>query len=296
MPESRRILFCVGHMPNVSDGTNMYSPHAFERELEVASQAALQAGRALMPLYDRPMGTDAAQASHEIIIAAIQNAFPCDAILCESSPDGPERFQSSRVWIVDPLNGAQDLGAGVSDFSVMIALSQEAALRVGVVYKPIGDILYYALAGGGAYRSNGHGPERLRCAPSKNGVRVVGTRTPPDPIVMQLCREDGFSDVEPCGSVGLQCARIAEGEPDLYVHPVPSMAEWNTAAPELIVREAGGSVTDCLGRALSYNKVVPFQSTGILAAHPAITFRVIPTLARMMNGRRQNSTRRPYGQ
>jgi 3'-phosphoadenosine 5'-phosphosulfate (PAPS) 3'-phosphatase len=73
------------------------------------------------------------------------------------------------------------------------------------------------------------------------------------------------------------------------------MAEWNIAAPELIVREAGGSVTDCLGRALSYNKVVPVQSTGILAAHPAVTFRVIPTLARMMNGKRPDSIRRSYG-
>lgn len=282
-------------MPSVTDGTKVYSPHAFERELDIACQASLQAGRTLMQFYGRPTGMDAAHASQQIVSAAIQDAFPCDAILCEASPNEPERFQSSRVWIVDPLNGTKDLAAGVGEFSVMVALWQEAALRVGVVYKPIGDVLYYALAGGGAYRSNGHGPERLRCAPSKNGVRVVGTPTPPDPIVVQLCKEDGFSDVEPCGSIGLQCARIAEGAPDLYVHPVPSMAEWNTAAPELIVREAGGSVTDCLGRALSYNKVVPLQSNGILAAHPTLTFRVIPTLARMMNGKRPNFTRRPYG-
>jgi 3'(2'), 5'-bisphosphate nucleotidase len=248
-----------------------------------------------MQFYGRSTGMDAADTSQQIINATLQAAFPCDAMLCAASPNEPGRSTSPRVWIVDPLNGTQDLRAGVGEFSVMIALWQDAALRVGVVYKPIGDVLYYALAGSGAYRSNGHGPERLRCAPSKNGVRVVGTRTPPDPIVVQLCKEDGFKDIEPCGSVGLQCARIAEGEPDLYVHPVPAMAEWNIAAPELIVREAGGSVTDCLGRALSYNKVVPVQSTGILAAHPAVTFRVIPTLARMMNGKRPDSIRRSYG-
>lgn len=292
-------------MPSVTDGTHVYSPHAFERELEVGCQAALQAGHALMQLYGRQIeaGTEtgiglkaeAARVSEQIIRAAIQESFAQDALLCEAAQDTPDRFHSSRVWIIDSLDGTNEFATGMGEFSVMIAFLQESALRVGVVYQPVGDVLYYALAGGGAYRSNGHGPERLRCAPSTNGVGVGVTRSPADPIVLQLCRENGFTDIEPGGSVGLQCARIAEGGRHLYVHPVASMGEWDTAAPELILTEAGGSVTDCLGRALTYNKQVPLQSSGVLAAHPTLTFRVIPTLARMMKGERHVLNRRSYG-
>ena len=119
---------------------------------------------------------------------------------------------------------------------------------------------------------------------SRNGVRVVGSRSHTEPLVAELCRCDGYTDIEPCGSVGVKCARIAEGRRDLYVHPVPYMSEWDTAAPEIILTEAGGSVTDCHGRHLHYNKPDPRQPHGILAAHPAVVFRVMPTLSRLMKG------------
>ena len=75
----------------------------------------------------------------------------------------------------------------------------------------------------------------------------------------------GITDVEPCGSVGVKCARIVEGRRDLYVHPVPYMKEWDTCAPEVIVREAGGVVSDCLGAA-SLQQARPAPA----ARHPGV--------------------------
>lgn len=272
----------------------MYPPHAFEHELDIACRAALAAGRALTEFRYRPpsdrqpndaLSAQPARISEQVVRTIILAAFQCDALLCESSQDAAERVDARRVWIVDALDGEREFATGHGEYSVMIALLQDEALRVGVVYRPVRDVLYYAVAGAGAYRSNGHGPEPLACVPSKNGVHVLGAHSADDPIVRQLCKDDGFTDVDAGAAVGVQCARIAEGAADLYVQPEASLAEWNTAAPELIVTEAGGCVTDCLGRALTYNKEIPRQSTGILAAHPAVTFRVIPTLARMLTAK-----------
>jgi 3'(2'), 5'-bisphosphate nucleotidase len=78
----------------------------------------------------------------------------------------------------------------------------------------------------------------------------------------------GITDMEPCGSVGVKCGRIAEGRRDLYVHPVPYLKEWDTCAPEVILTEAGGHVSDCRGGPLRYNKSDPRQPHGIVACGP----------------------------
>ena len=278
-------------MTNVTDRPKVSPIRPFSRELAVAHDAAIHAGRAIMRYYGNaayeiktegsPV-TEADRASNEIILGSLRGEFPNDAVLSEETADSPDRLKRSRVWIVDPLDGTKEFIAGIGEFSVMIALLVDNRLKVGVVYKPADNVLYWATAGGGAFKQNGSGPERLTCASAQNVVRVVGSRSHPDPIVTELCKRHNFTDVEPCGSVGLKCTRIAEGLRDLYVHPVPYMGEWDTAAPELILAEAGGSVTDCRGHALQYNKVNPHQPHGILAAHPGLAFRVLPTIAELL--------------
>jgi len=280
-------------MSHVTERTKVYAP--FERELSIACEAAVQGGAAVLRFYgDRahtlkaggsPV-TAADHASNDTILRTIATAFPSDAILSEETQDSPERLENTRVWIVDPLDGTKEFIAGIPEFSVMVALLEDDALKVGAVYRPADDVLYYATAGGGAFRRDAAGTTRLVCGLPKRPARVVGSRSHADPLVMALCREHAFTDIEPCGSVGTKCTRIAEGARDLYVHPVPYMGEWDTAAAELILSEAGGSVTDCSGRSLRYNKPDPLQPHGILAAHPSLTFQVLPTLTRLIaNGR-----------
>ena len=229
--------------------------------------------------------TAADHASNAAITEAVRAAFPDDAILSEETVDTPERITASRVWIIDPLDGTKEFLAGIPEFAVMIALLQDNVLRVAAVYQPAIDTLYFAVAGHGAFRTNGHAPQQLSCERRGNNVRVVGSRSHTDPLVARLCEQNGYTDVEPCGSVGVKCARIAEGKRDLYVHPVPYMGEWDTAAPELILTEAGGCVTDCRGGQLRYNKPNPTQPNGILAAHPALVFSMIPDLLRLLDER-----------
>jgi 3'(2'), 5'-bisphosphate nucleotidase len=284
-------------MTNVTERTKVYPATAFARELAVARDAAVRAGAAIMRFYGdaahvlKEGGSPVSAADHasnDVILAALRDAFPGDAILSEETKDSPERLSSERVWIVDPLDGTKEFLAGIGEFAVMIALLVDGQLKVGVVYKPADDVLYYATAGSGAYRVEGAGAgagegERLTCAPAGEFVRVVGSRSHADPLVAELCRRHAFTDIEPCGSVGLKCTRIAEGLRDLYLHPVPYMGEWDTAAPEIILAEAGGAVTDCRGKPLEYNKANPRQPHGILAAHPALVQKILPTIAELQN-------------
>jgi 3'(2'), 5'-bisphosphate nucleotidase len=106
----------------------------------------------------------------------------------------------------------------------------------------------------------------LRCAPlDPAAIRLVGSRSHPDPLIEAMRAELRISDVIPSGSVGIKCSLIAQRRRDLYVHPVPYLKEWDTCAPEVLLREAGGTVTDCLGEPLRYNKPDPAQPDGIVA-------------------------------
>jgi 3'(2'), 5'-bisphosphate nucleotidase len=109
----------------------------------------------------------------------------------------------------------------------------------------------------------------------------VRSRSHPDDRLRAIEIALGSARVIPSGSVGVKCARIAEGEADLYVHPVPHLKEWDTCAPEAVLRGAGGRVTDCGGRRLRYGKDDPRQPSGILAGDPASWKESLPLVREM---------------
>jgi 3'(2'), 5'-bisphosphate nucleotidase len=112
--------------------------------------------------------------------------------------------------------------------------------------------------------------------PAVDRVRLVRSRSHPDERLEAI--EAALPAVEaiPSGSVGVKCARIAERTADLYVHPVPYLKEWDTCAPEAVLRGAGGRVTDCGGGELRYGKPDPRQPSGILAGDPSSWASALP--------------------
>jgi 3'(2'), 5'-bisphosphate nucleotidase len=173
------------------------------------------------------------------------------------------------VWIVDPLDGTKEFLAQNGEFSVMIGLVEHGVPVLGVVYLPATGEVYSAERGNGAWVERGGERTRLLCEHG-NGkpLRLVGSRSHHDVLLQRMQEELEINDVRPSGSVGIKCALIAERERDLYIHPVPYLKEWDTCAPEVLLREAGGVVTDCLGAPLRYNKASPIQPHGILACVP----------------------------
>lgn len=258
-------------------------------ELAAARAAARAAGQAAMRFYGSARAvtkeggtpvTEADHAANRVIVGALAAAFPADAILSEESADSAARLSARRVWIVDPLDGTREFLAQNGEFAVMIGLAVGGRPVLGVVYQPANDVLFAAAPGEGAtVQRAGGAPVPLRCgAPGAGGLRLVGSRSHPDSLLVRMQEALGITDVRPSGSVGVKCGLIALGERDLYVHPVPYLREWDTCAPEAILREAGGAVTDCRGGPLGYNKPDPRQPHGIVACGPGLLDGVLAVI------------------
>lgn len=213
--------------------------------------------------------TDADRASNRVIQHMLRDCFPADALLSEESADDPARLHAERVWLVDPLDGTREFLARNGEFSILIGLAVDGVPEIGVVYLPATDTLYSAVRGRGAWVERGGRREPLACRTAvATELRLVGSRSHADPLVESLRRRLGISRVVPCGSVGVKCGRIAEGASDLYFHPGAHLREWDTCAPGVVLREAGGTVTDPFGAPLAYNQPVPVHPHGILALAP----------------------------
>ena len=111
-------------------------------------------------------------------------------------------------------------------------------------------------------------------APREGPIRVLHSRSHTPEGLDRL--RDALGEVEllPHGSAGLKGARVASDRGDLYVHPVPYMMEWDTCAPEAVLRGAGARVGDCRGEELRYGKPDPSQPHGLFAARPEVWDRV----------------------
>jgi 3'(2'), 5'-bisphosphate nucleotidase len=263
-------------------------------ELRCAVAAARAAGIAILAHYGtaeselKAGGSPVTAADHaatEAILAQIRAAYPGDAILCEETADGPARLDARRLWIVDPLDGTKEFLAQNGEFSVMIALVEDGIPALGVVFLPASDRMFTAARGAGAWMETEGRRELLTSQRSGDRMRLVTSRSHADATVEAMCAALPITDRRPSGSVGIKCALIAQGECDLYAHPVPYMGEWDTCAPEVILREAGGTVTDCRGEPLRYNKPDPHQPHGILACAPGLLETVLPVVRAAMAAR-----------
>jgi myo-inositol-1(or 4)-monophosphatase len=197
----------------------------------------------------------------------LSQALPEAGWLSEETTDDPARLGKRFVWIVDPIDGTRAYMSGHPDWSVAIALLDAGRPVLGVVYAPAHDQLYEASLRGGAMR-NGR-PIRVSAACALNGARVTG----PKPLVTWLHGQAGPVEILPkIPSLALRLARVAEGSVDIGLVSSNSR-DWDLAAADLILHEAGGRVTDFAGRELAYNRPEPVH--GELAAvsarlHPRV--------------------------
>jgi 3'(2'), 5'-bisphosphate nucleotidase len=221
--------------------------------------------------------TEADLASNRVIVTAIRARYPGEAILSEESKDSEDRMTADTLWVVDPLDGTKEFLAGNGEFAVMIGLVARGQPIVGVVHAPARGVLYAAATGHGAWLEHPYGRrERLQCAPRRpDGLRLVSSRSHAEPLLLRMQEALGITDVQPSGSVGIKCGLIAEGRRDVYIHPAPHLKEWDTCAPEVVLTEAGGRVTDCRGDRLRYNKPSPNQPHGIVACSEAVADEVL---------------------
>ncbi len=206
---------------------------------------------------DSPL-TQADLASHRHIVAGLRALAPDIPILSEESQAIPyaERQHWRTFWLVDPLDGTKEFVQRNGEFTVNIALIHGHRPVLGVVHIPVLRLTYWATDGGGAFRTSGDHTDELHANRSlRQPLRVVASRSHAGPetrAFLDNLRRDYELEVVSKGSA-LKLCMVAEGSADLYPRLGPTM-EWDTAAAQCVVEQAGGQVTTLEGQPLQYNK------------------------------------------
>ena len=205
---------------------------------------------------DRTPVTTADMAAHDLIVGELGALDPRLPVLSEESGvvSFAERRSWPAYWLVDPLDGTREFLRKNGEFTVNIALVQDHRPILGVIVAPVLDVAYHAVAGGGAWKAVGDGepvPIHVRDAPS-SGVTVARSRCPTTgPRMRRFLDALGTHEEIPMGA-SLKSCLVAEGAADVYARLGPT-GEWDTAAAQVIVEEAGGRFTDTGMRELRYN-------------------------------------------
>jgi 3'(2'), 5'-bisphosphate nucleotidase len=271
----------------------------YGRELEVALSLARDAGASILQYYDVPLRverkidadeqtepvTQADRDANSLIVSGLQREFPDDGILAEESIDTERRLTKRRVWMVDPLDGTNGFIARDGDFAVQIGLAVDGRSVLGVVYQPLPDVLYYAVEGAGTWiERKGFETERARVSDKTevSEVRLAASRNHRSPRMDVVVRALGIKEEVQRGSVGIKVGLIIERQCDVYVHLSPRTKQWDTCAPEIILREAGGRMTDLFGGPLGYNNPDVQNRNGLVATNSAVHERTIETLAPLL--------------
>ncbi len=220
----------------------------FEQDVEVE----LKPGNEPVTVADR--------ATSDLVVAGLRAAFPDDVIISEEAPDDRQRREADRVWFVDPIDGTKDFIANKPGFSAMIGLVVGGVPVLGVVYQPIGDRMFAAAPGRGAWLVEGGERRALRCSDKS------------DPSTARM-------RATPHGSLGLRLVQIAADERDLFVHMTDRCKTWDTCAPQAIVEHAGGKFTDMTGEPLRYDGPTNSHPKGFAATNGPLHEGVIQRLA-----------------
>ena len=225
-----------------------------------------EAGDAILEVYatdfdvqskgDESPLTQADLASHRTIAAGLAALTPDIPVISEESglPEFDERGAWQTYWLIDPLDGTKEFVNRNGEFTVNIALIDAGKPVFGVVHVPVQGKTYVGCEGLGAeLREGDASPRPIRvAAASANPVRVVGSRSHRGASLDAFIGALGDCDLVPMGS-SLKFCVVAEGNADVYPRLGPT-SEWDTAAAQAVVEQAGGSVVTLDGKPMMYNQ------------------------------------------
>lgn len=242
-----------------------------------------EAGAEIMKLYelgdfetkhDGSPVTLADTRSHEALVRHLaQTNIP---ILSEES-DGIGHPYPEQLWVIDPLDGTKDFLKKTKDFSVMVGLLEKGRPVLGVVYAPAFDVHYYAEKGGGAYKiENGITTKLTVTTGSEQYLRFLCSVNNFAPY-MEMVAEKLSATKTPRGSIGVKAGLIAEDLGDFFFSQ-GALGEWDVCAPEIILCEAGGTVTDCEGNPLLYGNPEHRLKQGIVFSNGACHAQVLEAI------------------
>jgi 3'(2'), 5'-bisphosphate nucleotidase len=188
------------------------------------------------------------------------------------SPEQTDRLNHPWVWVIDPLDGTKDFINHTGDYAVHIALVHAGRPVLAVVAAPAKGKLYSAIVGQGTYgETKGGDRQRLRVSDRTDPSTMVllASRSHRNEALEKLIEHLPHGSTESVGSVGGKVAAIVDRRADIYLSISGKSApkDWDFAAPDLILTEAGGQITHFDGTPLIYNQQDVQQWGGILATN-----------------------------
>src|SRR3982751_5635679 len=255
-------------------GRAMTAPGRELSDAELAVALARSAGDRLRRMRDELDGLTPAElkqrgdrAAQEALADGLAAARPRDAVLSEEATDDQARLRSSRVWIIDPLDGTREYSEGRSDWAVHVALWQDGALVAGAVALPGLDTVLTSDPAPVV-------PPRDSAAP----WRMAVSRSRPPAIATGVAQALG-ADLVAMGSAGFKVAAVVRGEADLYVHG-GGQYEWDSAAPVAVARAAGVDASRLDGSPLQYNQFHP-SLADLVVCRPEVAAQVLAVIAQV---------------
>jgi len=265
----------------------------YEAELQAALQAADRASQAIIAQYadfkaipnaPASITTDVDRLSQALILETLQAAFPNDAYCAEETTAGGGKVADTgpRLWVVDPIDGTRGFAMKNGEFSVMIAFLADNEVAVGVVAEPAKGLLTWAVRGGGCWRRDGAATSPTACKVttvselSASGLVQSRSKNPKEPGVEVRLIQPGR--VVETYSAGIKLAMVARGDVEMYVNNYPNFHDWDIAAGDILVTEAGGKVTGLHGEPLKYGQPGAKQRFGLLGTNGKVHDAVIKKL------------------
>jgi len=259
------------------------------RAAECLAVSVREAGALALSMFGTPLKnwtkgesspvSEADIAVDKLLRERLSNAEPGIGWLSEESIDDPARLAARFVWIVDPIDGTRAYIAGLPEWVVSAALVDNGRPIVACLFAPVSGEFFAAVAGGGATCngaairvSSGGGFGAARIAGPKNFLEKLPAFDPPATIVPRI------------PSLALRLARVAQGTIDAAIAGGNSH-DWDLAAADLLVHEAGGALTPLSGEPLTYNRPEPRHGMLVAAGRDRHA-----ALLKLLEGRRLGSS------
>lgn len=239
---------------------------------EAAGGIAKRFFKAAPEVWDKGGGqgpvTEADLAIDRMLKAELLGARPDYGWLSEESEDDTRRLAAERVFIVDPIDGTRAFINGESSFSHSLAIAERGEIIAAVVFVPIKELSYSAVSGGGAFCNTR--PLSVSQRRDMQGAEVLSRK--PDLKPEHWMAPHGIVHrFRP--SLAYRLSLVAEGRYDAMLTLRPTW-EWDVAAGDLIVREAGGAVKTTGGQETRYNNRLP-QLSGMVAGPVPLVGNII---------------------
>ena len=268
---------------------------ALARELEAALGAAAVAGafiraeyESFVPIPNAPgnISTHVDKGSQELILQYLRERFPEDGLCAEEATAtlAESQHDCERVWVVDPIDGTRGFAMKNGEFTVMIGLTIRKQVVLGVVLEPTRGTYTFATKGGGCFTASGDDfanrtPCRVTATARLADATIAMSHIAPKGKLVHAVDAVRPTRVLEMYSAGLKLASVAQGAADAYVNTYHRFHDWDICAGDILVTEAGGTVTGFRGEPVVYGRPSYRQNDGLLASNGTMHADLVATLA-----------------